>query len=175
MSEVPLTIKPDPRWQHVSQADYQAQLEVAQVIGDMLTESHKRIMNIRSLSTQIKTTANLAQKAGYGSELGALANEIVEKLSAVENLIIQNKAEASQDNINFPRVFSNHIGRLYSVVANGHHRPTDGAMERLEDLKKEYAGIVEAYSKVMNQEIPAFNAMLAEKQVSRLIIPEKVK
>lgn len=175
MSDVPLTIKPDPRWQHVSQADYQAQLEVAQVIGDMLTESHKRIMNIRSLSAQIKTTANLAQKAGYGPELGELANEIVEKLSAVENLIIQNKAEASQDNINFPRVFSNHIGRLYSVVANGHHRPTDGAMERLEDLKKEYAGIVEAYSKVMNQEIPAFNAMLAEKQVSRLIIPEKVK
>jgi len=173
-AEVPVLVKTDPRWNHVAQSDYQAQLETAQEIAGMITDAHKRIKNIRALREQIKSTAELAKRAGHGEELKEMAGKIDEQLTAVEDQIIQNKAEASQDNINYPRVFSNHIGRLYSVVARGHHRPTGGSMERLEDLKQEYAGIVADYEEVMEQDLPLFNKLLEEKQVSRLIVPENV-
>ncbi len=169
-----LTVNPDPRWSHVKQEDYQAQLELVLVVRDMITEAHKRIKNLRALKNQMKAISELAVQAGHSKELKELVSSISKNLTEVEDQIIQNKAEASQDNINYPRVFTNHIGRLYGVAMNDHHRPTGGVLERFEDLKKEYAGIVEAYNKVVEQDIPRFNDMLKKEKIDRLIVPEKV-
>ena len=175
LEETTLEVKSDPRWKQVEQADYAAQLTLAQDIAGMITEAHDRIKNIRALRKQMKTTAALAKEAGHGDELQELVEDIDSKLTAVEDQLIQNKAEASQDNINYPRVFSNHIGRLYSIVTRAHHRPTGGALERYEDLKQEYAGIVADYEQVMENDVPLFNRMLAQKQVPRLIVPKAIK
>ena len=166
-------VKTDPRWKDVTNADYLAQLNLATQIKDIITESHRRIKNLRALRDQIKSTAKLAVSAGHIEDLTQLSKDIDKKLTAVEDLIIQNKSEASQDNINYPRVFSNHIGRLYSVVVNAHHRPTGGALERFDDLKKEYAHIVESYEKVLSEDVSRFNEMLVKEQVERLIVPER--
>lgn len=166
-------LHPDPRWTDITPQDYQAQEELALEIRDMITEAHQRIKNIRAVREQLQSIAKLAVEAGHTKEIKKLAQEVGEQLTAVEDQLIQNKAEASQDNINFPRVFSNHIGRLYSVVVNAHHRPTGGALERYEDLKLEYGGIVTQYRKVMEKEIPKFNALLEQEEVDRIIVPKK--
>jgi len=170
-----LEIRPDPRWTHVKKEDYQAQLDLVLDIQNMITEAHKRIKNLRALRDQMESTSELAVRAGHSEEITEMSKEISEKLTAVEDLIIQNKAEASQDNINFPRVFTNHIGRLHGVAMNAHHRPTGGVLERYDDVKKEYAEIVEKYRKVVDQEIPKFNALLKKEKLGGLIVPEKVK
>ena len=175
VSEQAIEILPDPRWENVTKEAYQKQLDMAIEIRNLISSAHKRIKNIRSLSMQMKQTGELAKQAGHGSELAQKAEEINKRLKEVEALIIQNKAEASQDNINYPRVFSNHIGRLYSVVVNANDRPTGGASERFEDLKLEYQSIVNAYEKVIMNDIPVFNELLEASKVERLIIPEKVK
>ncbi len=169
-----LSILPDPRWTHVKQEDYQAQLDLVLEIREMITESHKRIKNLRALRDQIKSISELAIKAGHSKELKTVSSDISKKLTAIEDQIIQNKAEASQDNINFPRVFSNHIGRLYGVAMNAHHRPTGGVLERYEDLKKEYQGIVDEYNSVVDKEIAIFNQLLKKEKINGLIVPEKV-
>lgn len=165
-------VLPDPRWTDVSQKDYEAQEELTLEIRDMITEAHKRIESIRAVRQQLKSISKLAVEAGHSEELKTLADTIDKKLTSVEDQIIQNKAESSQDNINYPRVFSNHIGRLYGVVVNAHHRPTGGALERFEDLKKEYAGIVSDYTSVMDKEIPKFNELLEREKVARVIVLE---
>lgn len=164
-------VLPDPRWIDVNPKDYEAQEDLALDIRDMITEAHQRIKNIRSVRKQLLSISKLAVEAGHTEELKNLADSIDKKLTTVEDQIIQNKAEASQDNINFPRVFSNHIGRLYGVVVNAHHRPTDGALERYEDLKKEYAGITADYKKVM-AELSQFNELLEQEKVARVIVLE---
>ncbi len=167
-------IKPDPRWEHVSQADYEAQLELGLAIRDMIHEAHQRIENLREVRKQIDQTAALARQSGKGSELEELARSIGAELTAVEDQLIQNRAEASQDNINYPRVFSNHIGRLYTVLIYDHHRPTGGVLERWEDIQTEYAEIVADYEAAMDHALPAFNRMLDEQEVDRLIVPHPI-
>lgn len=169
-----LEVLPDPRWPEVTRADYLAQTELALEIRNLLTESHNRIKNLRAIRQQIQGIADKAQKAGYDSSIQEMAKNLSEQLSAVEDQIIQNKSEAGQDNINYPRVFTNHLGRLYSVVTRDYDRPTGGALERYEDLKKEYAGILSSYRQVVQEELPKFNALLEKHQVQRIIIPEKL-
>lgn len=170
-----LQIQPDPRWTHVQQADYEAQLETVIAIRDMITDAHKRIKNLRALRDQMKSISDLAVRAGHSEKLKEMSNSISEKLIAIEDQIIQNKAETSQDNINYPRVFTNHIGRLYGVAMNAHHRPTGGVLERWEDVKAEYQGIIDQYKTVVDQEITNYNELLEKEKISGLIVPEKVK
>lgn len=168
-------VLPDPRWGDVKQEDYQAQLDLGLEIRDLIHVAHQRIKNLRALRKQVRQTAELATEAGHSDELKKMAEAIDERLTAVEDQLIQNKSEVSQDNINFPRVFSNHIGRVYTVLIYDHHRPTGGVLERYEDLKVEYAGIVADYDKVLQEDLPKFNALLDKDKVPRLILPEKFK
>ena len=168
-----LEVLPDPRWTDVTTADYEAQLEMAIEISNMITESHRRIKNLRSIREQVNSKAELAVKAGHSDQCKKVAKIIDTRLTTVEDLIIQNKAEASQDNINYPRVFSNHIGRLYGVVVNAHHRATGGALERFADLKKEYAHIVEQYEAVMKEDLPRFEELMGTEGVERIVVPER--
>lgn len=168
-------VRPDPRWTNVTQDDYEAQLALGLEVRDLIHEAHQRIKNLRALREQINDIAGRAEKAGHGTEFKEMTKEIDRQLTAVEDQLIQNKAEASQDNINYPRVFSNHIGRLYTVLIYDQHRPTGGMLERYEDLKKEYAGIVADYEEVMREAVPQFNELLAQEKVERLILPEKIE
>ena len=172
-STVDFEVLPDPRWTAIKQEDYQAQLDLAMDVSELISESHRFVENLRSARQQANGFAALAIKTGKDSLILKKAKALDKKLTAVEDQIIQNKAEASQDNINFPRVFSNHIGRLYSVLVNAHHRPTAGVLERYEDLKKEYKGIKENYQKVMEEDLEEFKKLLKDKKVEMIILPSK--
>lgn len=168
----PFELLSDPRWTDVLPADYQSQLELGIEIRDMITESHKRIKNMRSARKQVLSIADLAIKAGHNDSLKVAAERVDLQLSKVEDELV-NKAEASQDNINYRRVFSNHIGRLYSVVVNAHQRPTGGSLERYEDLKIEYQGIVKVYDAAV-EELKNFQDLLTKNGVGQIILPERL-
>jgi len=167
------SVLPDPRWTHISPADYEAQLDMALEIRDMIDESQKRIRNLRSVREQMGKAAELATKAGHSDKLKTEAEAIGKKLTEVEALLINNNIEVTQDEINFERVFCNHLLRLYSVVMYAQDRPTGGAEERFTDLKADYAEIVKKYDAVMESELPKFNQMLEQERVNRIIVPEK--
>ncbi|GAB5551150.1 MAG: hypothetical protein Sapg2KO_07410 [Saprospiraceae bacterium] len=173
-AQVPIEIANDPRWTDVSNADYQAQLEMGLEMSHMLDQAHRRVKNLRAVKTQIKSATKMAKDLADQATLKSKSKATIEALDAVEALVLQNKAEASQDAINYPRVFSNHLGRLYGVVTGAHHRPTDGAKERLADVKIEYQAIVDAYDKVMKTEVADFEAYLNSAGVERIIRPEKL-
>ncbi|MFN7117956.1 MAG: WD40/YVTN/BNR-like repeat-containing protein [Saprospiraceae bacterium] len=167
-------LKKDPRWTDVTDADYQAQLAMVTEIGEMITDAHKRIKNLRAVRDQLKNTAQLAEKVNKNTQLKKLSEDLDKKLTGVEDLLIQNKVEVSQDEINYERVFSNHLTRLYGVVRGEHARPTGGATERLEDLKKEYDAIIIQYEQVMEMALKEFNTLLEKEKVSRIVVPERV-
>lgn len=172
--EKPLQVLIDPRWTEVTAADFKKQYDMGVDIANLIDESHKVIANLRAIRTQANDIATMAKKAGYSEVLVTSAEELDKKLTDVEGMIIQNKVETSQDAINYPRKFSNHAGRLYSVLVNGDGKPTGGVIERYEDVKKEYSGIRTAYQQVLANEFAAFNKLLAKEKVARIIIPNKL-
>ena len=171
--EKPLHIKLDPRWTHVTDADYQLQYEMGMDIASLIDESHKAIDNIRAIRTQANGIAKRATKAGYSDELKKSAKKLDKKLTEVEDMIIQNKVETSQDAINYPRKFSNHVGRVYSILVYADGKPTGGVIERYEDVKKEYDGIRTQLEQVMATEFVAFNELLKKENVEHIIVPNK--
>ncbi|MEP1097299.1 MAG: glycosyl hydrolase [Cyclobacteriaceae bacterium] len=163
-------VKVDPRWDEITNAKLQQKFELEQDVISTINASQDMIREIRSIREQANSIAKMAVKAGHNDRLKTLAKELDKKLTTVEDQLFQNKTETTQDEINFPRVFSNHIVRLFRVIVDEDNAPTGGMLERWEDLQKAYADIVSDYESVKENELMKFQNAVAEENVDRIII-----
>ncbi len=163
-------IKIDPRWNEISRSDLKQKFDLEQDVISLIKESQSLIREIRSIREQANNISKMAIEAGHNDRLKGLAQALAKELTDVENRLIQNKNETSQDEINFPRVFSNHIVRLFRVIVDEHNAPTGGMLERWEDLQKVYTSIAADYQKVKENQFAEFNKALIDEKVDRVII-----
>ncbi len=165
-------VKKDPRWEQTD-ADLKAQHELVVEVMEKLNETHDAIHQIRSVRSQAKEIAKLAVDAGYNKEISGKADELFIKLTAIEDELIQSKNESGQDPINYPPKLDDQFAYLYSTVNAQDSRPTEGAYERFEDLKKELSVHLKNLDDIMGSDFKDFNGMLDEEGVSRIIIPKR--
>jgi len=166
-------ILPDPRWDDVSQEDYQMQFDMAQNLVAWINESQEKIRQIRGIKAQVNDIARRAVRVGHSERISQQAKELTKALDQIEDQLFQDKIETSQDEINYPRKFSNHIARLYRVVISDDDRPTGGMKERYEDLKKQYEKIIAPLKNIQTLQLEQFNQLLDEEKVQRVIIGKK--
>ncbi|MEM9719176.1 MAG: glycosyl hydrolase, partial [Bacteroidota bacterium] len=159
----------DPRWKDISSEDYQAQLDFALEVRDSINTSQEKIRAIRSIQEQASGIAERAVKSGFSSDLEAKAQSLSDKLSDIEADLYQSRIETSQDEINFPRKYSNHIARLYGVIIQGAQAPTAGMKERFEDLKEQYKQFIAPYEGIVGEDLKEFNQLLEAEGVDRIL------
>ena len=161
---------PDPRVD-LTPDERRAQFDLMIRIRDRIQEAHDAIRSIRSVREQVKAKAELAADGGYGDELPALADTIAERLTAVEEQLMQTKNESRQDPLNFPPKIDAQLVYLYAVVGGADAPPTDGAYERFDDLSRELDAILAELRQTLSGELAAFNAALAEAGTPAVIVP----
>lgn len=121
----------DPRLVDVSQEDLIAQFELVQTINAKLDTTHKAINRIRVVREEL--TEMLGEVAD-NEALQEKAKELMAAMSEIEQELMQTKAEATQDVLNFPIKLNNKLAALKSTVATGYGRPTAQQYAVFEDL-----------------------------------------
>ena len=163
------SIKKDPRWE-VSNAALQANFVLGQEVSELITKSQQQIMNLRGIRKQIAlVNENLKDKKSHHEirDMGKKINRLSTKL---EEMIYQSKIESSQDEINYPRKFTNHMIRLYRVVISQDHQPSAGELERWTDLQEEYKPFQKAYEAFVKEDLPRYEALLKEKKIPMILL-----
>ena len=120
----------DPRLD-VTQEDIMAQFSLVKDIKAKLDTTHKAINKIRDVRKEI--SAALAE-SGDNEDAQNLAKEIRKALKEIEEALMQTKAEATQDVLNFPIRLNNKLAALSSTVETGLGRPTRQQYEVFADL-----------------------------------------
>jgi photosystem II stability/assembly factor-like uncharacterized protein len=123
-----------------SDADLRAQFDLLIRIRDKVSETHRAVAEIRSIRQQADTWVERAQGRPDAAALADAAAALRARLSAVEEELLQVKARARQDLLNFPIKLNNKLVLLGNVVASALHRPTRQSYEVYDDL----AGRVDA-------------------------------
>ena len=121
----------DPRLTMISQEDLVAQFELVQTINAKLDSTHKTINRIREVRNELNET--LAEMKD-NKEIQEKAKAMMKAISGIENALVQTKAEATQDVLNFPIKLNNKLAALKSTVATGYGRPTAQQYAVFEDL-----------------------------------------
>jgi len=161
----------DPR-NDTTQEELEEQFAFMQEIKAAIDELYETVETIRSVKQQLSELGKRAEKAGYGKELQEDADALSEKLTAIEEELVQPKNESDQDPLNFPPVLDNHFIYVYGYVGGADARPTQGARERFADLKKELESLLGKYDAVIKDDVAAFEKQVKAKGIPRILAPE---
>ena len=159
--EAPFEILPDPR-ATASQADYQAQFDFLMTVRNKLTETHVAIKQIREVRGQInKVTGPMKGKEEYKPVLDE-SKRIMEELKGIEEALYQTKNRSGQDPLNFPIKLNNKLAHLSSQVGRGNFPPTAQAEGVRKEMTSQINKELDAYNKIMEQDIPALNKQIKD-------------
>ncbi len=148
----PLVIKRHPLYT-ATDADLQAQFDLAIRIRDKVSEANQAVVDIRNMKAQI------AERLGKSDDpkLKAAADRLTANLSAVEGDIYQVKNQSGQDPLNYPIKTNNRLAALLSMVSNGDGKPTTNSPIIFQDLSKELKGETDRLEETLLGDLVVFN------------------
>lgn len=162
------TIHKDPRVA-ATQADLEEQLALRLKIRDKLSETHDAINLLRNIRQQVEEWERRTQERQEHESITKLGKSLKEKLSTIENELIQPKAKSRQDTLNFPAKLNAKLATLSGVVASADAAPTRQEYELFDDLVARIDVQLKRLQEVMETDVAAFNKLLRESEVPALV------
>ncbi|MDF9797322.1 photosystem II stability/assembly factor-like uncharacterized protein [Catalinimonas alkaloidigena] len=162
----------DPRWTSTP-ADLQAQFDFLISVRDKLTETHQTIEGIRNIREQMNTVVERVKGKENMQEIVDKAEAIDQQITQIEKELYQTKNRSRQDPLNFPIKLNNKLANVGLQVGNGHFRPTQQAVAFKNEITEQIDAQLQKFRKVVNQEVPEFNRMVQEKNVSAVSLKDE--
>lgn len=127
------TVLKDPRVEATDQ-DLLAQFDLMKKINQKVSYCHKAINEIRSIRKQLNDYTSSLSDTAQKKMMSDLAKPILDTIAAIESKLMQPKAQAPQDVLNYPIQLNDKIAGLGSVVGSADTRPTAQSYVVFEDL-----------------------------------------
>jgi hypothetical protein len=154
-------------WHSATDADLQAQWDLATQIRDKVNEANNAILNLRRIKLALADRLNKTTNA----DAKVLAELLEKELTAVEEDVYQVKNQSNQDPLNFPIRTNNRLASLLRVVQAGDGRPTGNVAPIFNDLKVELQAETDRLQKSISTYLPRFNQLA--QRLGLEVIPEK--
>jgi DNA repair exonuclease SbcCD ATPase subunit len=151
----PFTVKKHP-WRDVSDADLQAQYEMAGRIRDKVNEANNAIINIRRIKRELADRVDKSKNA----DVKAIAEQLQKELTAVEEDVYQVRNQSNQDPLNFPIKTNNRLASLLRVVQAGDGKPLGNVEPIFNDLQAELKAETDRLQRALTTFLPRMNQQL---------------
>ena len=165
-----LEILKDPRVEATTK-EFEDQDTFLVTVDEQLAEIHQAVLRLRDVRDQVEDLMKRAEDHSGGEAVQEAGKELVDKLDALEDRLIQKRTVDGQTVINFPARLNHHFIFLRSAVDEAEGRVTDGARQRLVDLTAQWNEYRATLDNLEGDELAAFNALVKEKGVPAVIVP----
>jgi photosystem II stability/assembly factor-like uncharacterized protein len=170
-SETEVTILPDPRIE-VTMTDFDAQQELLTTTEAMIRDIHESVNTMHSVKRQLENYTKLLKGKGKASGLITLADSLVAQINSWEENLIQPKQKTFQDVINFNNRLNAELMYLKGYADTADPRLTDGAKERLNDLKADWKKFTDIRDKIIENDMKAFNEKFKTLNIPAIILKQ---
>jgi DNA anti-recombination protein RmuC len=135
-------------------ADYREGFELAMQVRDKLSELHEGVNKMRAVRKQVE-----AWSERLGDEGVTKAGEALkERLREVEDELIQWRAKAGQDTLNFPVKLNAKLAALIGSINGMEGKPTEQSREVFADLSGKVDTQLKQLDAILKEDVPGFNA-----------------
>lgn len=155
-------VKADPRLA-TTQEEFQKQFDFLSKTRSKLSETHEAILEIRDVRKQFEDLS--ARLKPEQKDLKDKAADIIKKLTAVEEELMQTKIKSSQDALNFPIKLNNKLAALASTVDAADYAPTNQSYDVYNDLTGKIDAQLAILAQIKSNDIAEFNRMYAAKSL----------
>jgi photosystem II stability/assembly factor-like uncharacterized protein len=158
----------DPRVS-ASQADFDAQFQFLIAVRDKLSTLHDSINKLRSIRQQVDEWAQRAAGHAAAEAVARAAGALQEKLSAIEDEVIQVRYKGARDRLDLPAKLNAKLAELTSVVAAADFAPPQQAYDVLSDITGRINLQLQRLEEVINQDVTGFEHLLRELQIPAIV------
>jgi DNA anti-recombination protein RmuC len=144
---------PDPRTGSTP-AQYREGFDLALQVRDKLSELHEGVNKLRAVRKQVD-----AWSERLGDEGVTKAGEALkDRLREVEEELIQWRAKAGQDTLNFPVKLNAKLAALIGSINGMEGTPTEQSREVFADLAGKVDTQLKKLDAILKEDVPSFNA-----------------
>ncbi len=165
-----IEVKKDPRLDTPMSA-YQEQEDFLRNVANEISAIHGGVVRLRGARDQIEALLDRTKEREEAAAVQASGKNLVEKLDAVENQLIQKRTVDGQTVINFPVQLNHHFITLHGAVDSSEEGLIEGAKDRLSDLMAQWSEKRAALDALLGAELEKFNALVREKAVPAVVPP----
>jgi photosystem II stability/assembly factor-like uncharacterized protein len=168
----PLEIRKDPRLA-ITPDDYTALLELQRKIHRKIDQAHRGINKIRAARKAVNDV--LAQLKGSPAHKAVEpeAKPVLDKLTKIENELIQSKSVSSQDPLNYPIRLNDKLVSLLGGLSMGDARPTQQHYQVFDELAAKVDAQLAALEPVLKTDIAKLNELIKAQNVPAIEVKEK--
>ena len=153
----PFTVVKDPRTTATA-ADVKEQFDFLMRIRDKTSQANDAVKTIRNVKAQLADRSKKIN-GGQSEAFKRAAEDLANRLAAVEGEIYQVRNQSSQDPLNYPIKLNNKIAALAGVVGGTDARPTSQSYTVFNDLSAELDRQLQAMRGALAV-LPSINATL---------------
>lgn len=153
---------------------FQQLFDIQVKIRDKLSQVHDAVNQIRDIRKQINWVTGRTKDKDYAAKLKKTAEEINKKLKPIEDALIQHKAKANQDLLNYPIKLNNKLAALGQwIIRTSWGAPTTQSIDVFNHLSKQVDAQLVTLKNIIATDIAAFNKQVRELEVPAVMIKEK--
>jgi DNA-binding transcriptional MerR regulator len=165
----PFEIRKDPRLS-TSSEDFKEQLDLLLKIRDKLTELDVAVNTIREIRQQTEEYVKKMGKLPAKDTIANMAKRMNQKLTEIENELIQAKSKSNEDPLNFPIKLNDKLAGVGSTVESADTKPTKQSYDLYDELTGKIDVQLAKYKHVVETELPSFNNLVREQNVPAVIL-----
>lgn len=161
MASTSFEIKQDPRLL-IKAGDLEAQLAFHLKVNKKLSETHQAINRLRKIRKQMNDFMGALLDTAKAAPLKSFSKPILDTLGAIEEELIQTKAKAFQDLLNYPVKLNNKLASIASMASSADTRPPAQCELAYTDIAGRIDLQLAKLKKLEQESVPAFNSKAAE-------------
>ncbi|MCK4761741.1 MAG: glycosyl hydrolase [Candidatus Aminicenantes bacterium] len=164
----------DPNYP-TTQEEYKQQFDFLIAVRDKLSAAGDTVNEVRSIRKQLKWYTGHTKEQPYFEKIEKAAEDLKKKLQPIEDALIQHKAKAMQDLLNYPIKVNDKLGNLGWGVQMSAGAPNRQSVEVFDYLAVQVDEQVKNLKQIIETDMAAFNGLVKELAVPALILKHAKK
>jgi hypothetical protein len=179
--EQSFTVRGDPRLP-TTPDQYKAQFRAAMSVRDTMNVVNEAIGTLRSVREQARASLAQAERAGAKAAVSGKADTLVAKADTLETRMTDPRHKVGYDILRFGGRLDNQLNELYAnltgtggyINGGADAAPTMGALERTQDLTKEWNVLAAEFRRFIEKDVAEFNAAMQKLGLAPVVVQRKV-
>jgi len=163
----------DPRI-NATKTDYEEQQKVLIALEDGVSDIHNSVLRMRKAKEQVNALVDLLGDNPAMKQVTDQGKELVKKITAWEDELIQNKSQSNNDFLNFESKLSAHLLYLKDDLDTDIPFVTKAQQERLSELNSLWNKSKAKMTTLIQKDIADFNQLSKQANLQKITLPGPV-
>ncbi len=167
----PLNIAIDPRIQStVTVADLEKLNDLSFKTREDIDALHRAVNQIRGLRANLETLEKWTAEGTPNNEVIAAAKSLDQKMTPVEEKLIEVKMKSSEDNLRYPNMLNEQYASFNDIITSVDQPPTAQQLQVFDELHSRLTVELAQWQQIQTTDVPALNTLMHKKGVPALTV-----